>query len=244
MEDPIHGTGSYRTWRQSVSLAWSVVVGIAPSLLFCLSLQQAKEAIIFESTKRPACARKNLQVVQVNSIDGFICSCCTCYWAVGMCILLCEPCHLLSNAYKMQYLLMRLIVTNIDYVLNLGWSNQKHQLQRCIKSLCRIPFTCIGTQPHYEECSFWAILGQKVHSMTNSSNVGHILRPHLVEVCCVIKSSDKGHILRPHLVKFCCVTKSSNEGHILRTPLVKVCCMIRPQMWGIFLGHIWSKSPV
>jgi hypothetical protein len=40
---------------------WSVVVGIAPSLPFCLSLQLANKAIIVASTKRPAYTRKNLQ---------------------------------------------------------------------------------------------------------------------------------------------------------------------------------------
>jgi hypothetical protein len=57
----------------------SVVVSIAPSLKFCLSLQQANKAIIVASNKRPAYACKNLQVVQVNSMDGLAFPCCTCY---------------------------------------------------------------------------------------------------------------------------------------------------------------------
>jgi hypothetical protein len=40
----------------------------APPLLFCLSLQQANKASIKASTKRPAYARKNLQLVQVNTV--------------------------------------------------------------------------------------------------------------------------------------------------------------------------------
>jgi hypothetical protein len=45
-----------------------VVVGVAPSLSFCLNLQQANKAIIVASTKRQAYTRKNLQLVQVNPI--------------------------------------------------------------------------------------------------------------------------------------------------------------------------------
>jgi hypothetical protein len=60
-------------------LLLSVVVSIAPSLLFCLSLQQANTAIIVASTKRPACTPKNLQLVQLNSMDDFTFPCCTCY---------------------------------------------------------------------------------------------------------------------------------------------------------------------
>jgi hypothetical protein len=48
---------------------WFVVVGIAPSLLFCSSLRQTNKAIIVASTKRPAYACKNLQVVQVNPMN-------------------------------------------------------------------------------------------------------------------------------------------------------------------------------
>jgi hypothetical protein len=47
---------------------WFVVVSVSPSLPFCSSLQQANKAIIVASTKRPAYACKNLQVVQVNPI--------------------------------------------------------------------------------------------------------------------------------------------------------------------------------
>jgi hypothetical protein len=45
-----------------------LLLAFALPLLFCLSLQKANTAIIVASTNRPAYARKNLQLVQVNTI--------------------------------------------------------------------------------------------------------------------------------------------------------------------------------
>jgi hypothetical protein len=45
-----------------------LLLAFAPPLPFCSSLQQANKAIIIASTKRPAYARKNLQLVQANTI--------------------------------------------------------------------------------------------------------------------------------------------------------------------------------
>jgi hypothetical protein len=45
-----------------------LLLAFALPLLFCSSLQQANKAIIVAATKRSAYTRKNLQLVQVNTI--------------------------------------------------------------------------------------------------------------------------------------------------------------------------------
>jgi hypothetical protein len=68
-----------------------LLLAFAPPLPFCLSHRQANKAIIVASTKGPAYARKNLQLIQVNTIKML--SSLIKYDAVSVTVV-CNPHHL------------------------------------------------------------------------------------------------------------------------------------------------------
>jgi hypothetical protein len=188
-------------------------------LLFCSSLRQANKAIIVALTKRPAYARKNLQLVKVNTI------------------------RMLSSLIDYDAVLV-MVVCNLRHLLFVTWWIQDPSFL-CQGLLVRIPLSVLIAWQHnwrrqYQfrvdrqlesVCLVWAFFNDeyvvdpyvvKLRSKMKSSIEGHMFGQQLVKIRCVRKSSDKEHIFGPHLVDVRSETKSSDEGHIL--------------------DHIWPKS--
>ncbi len=188
---------------------------------FFLSLRQANKAIIVASTKRPAYARKNLQLFQVNTI-GMLSSLIN-YDAV-LVMVVCDPRHLSFVAWWIRdpsFLCLGLLV-RIPHSILITWQhNQRWRFQLCIDQ--QLESVYLEWDFFYDEYVVDPYV-VKLRSKMKSSIEGHIFGPHLVKVRCVTKSSDKGHMFGPHLVEVHSETKSSNKGHIL--------------------DHIWLKSAV
>ncbi len=136
---------------------WFVVVGVAPSLPFCSSLQQANKAIIVASTKRPAYARKNLQLVQVKSIRML--SSLIEYNAVSM-MVVCNLRHLSFVAWWIQdpYFFLSFLVWIPSCVLIMWQRNQRRWFQFHVDWCVETVF--LGTGPFWWWVRCWSICGQ------------------------------------------------------------------------------------
>ncbi len=216
-----------------------LLLAFAPPLPLCSSLQQANKSIIVASTKRPAYARKNLQLVQVNTI------------------------RMLSSLINYDAVLV-MVVCNLHHLSFVTWWI-RDQSFLCQGLLVRIPLSVLITWQcnwrrrfyfHVDQrlesvCFVWAFFDDeyvvdpyvvKLRSKTKSSIKGHMFGPHLVKVCCVTKSSNEGRMFRPHLVKVRSETKFSNEGHMFGPHLIEVRSETKSSDKGHISDHIWSKS--
>ncbi len=198
---------------------WFVVVGVAPSLLFCSSLRQASKAIIIASTKRPAYARKNLQVVQVNPIrilSTFIMIwCCIhdgCVWSTSFVI------------YCMMDTRCIIFVVEDHWYkyFSLYWS-----YGNLINDGSSVP-----RQLMLGDCLF----------CTNLSTMSTLFDPCLVKLQSKTKSSFERHMFGPHLVEVHSVTKSSDKGYISYHIWSKSAVRQSPPMRGTF-WTTFSQSP-
>ncbi len=177
--------------------------------------------------------------------------CCTCYWAIGICVVQ-------SVSFILKRLQDELFV--VEALCYEHWLLQWTQ-DAAAKALAAAMYQISAEDTGYmfvaiynlglywntvflRETIFMPHL-VKVCSMTKSSkNEGPIWRPYLVKVHSATMSSNEVHIFGPHLVKVRWVIKSSKEGHIFGLHLAKVCCMISPLTRSILLGHDWLKSAV